>query len=266
MAFPAHARQTCALLGRGSLRWVWTQGGLTLAGRARSVAGMDALLFKNRLAVMGGAFVLGLLSALLVQPDTVLLQPVWQFVEVELPPRLTLGVTGLLCLVAFTLRIAAEAELGHAVYGQGETKGLVDSGPFSRVRNPLYVATWLFFAAITALWAPWPLWLAMMLLFARALHGMVRHEETLLLASLGAPYQGYLERVGRWMPKAGVRSGATAGWKDVLHAIPGNLGFLSLGAYRVAVAAGAPVKVAGALNLVLLVVWLVVLAMRRWGK
>ena len=48
-----------------------------------------------------------------------------------------------------------------------------------------------------------------------------------------------------------------------MPAVLGNLGFLSLGLYRVAVALGAPARQLGAVNLLLLGTWLAILLKRR---
>jgi protein-S-isoprenylcysteine O-methyltransferase Ste14 len=80
---------------------------------------------------------------------------------------------------------------------------LVDSGPFGRVRNPLYLGNtllWLGFALSARL-----LWLApvIVLLLAFEYHAIVRWEETLLTARIGESYRRYMERVPRWMPRLG---------------------------------------------------------------
>lgn len=229
---------------------------------------MGAWLFRHRLSVMGGAFLAALGSAVasaqLMNTNLWLLRPVWALTNLD-PPLWTLALSGVGCLCAFFIRTWGESHLGAAVYGQGETAGLMDRGPFARVRNPLYLGTWLFFASTVALWAPAILWLLMSALFAAALHAMVLHEETLLQVSLGAPYVGYLQRVPRWLPRLSTQD-THAGRIPVMPAVWGNLGLLSLGLYRLAWALGVPLEIPGALNLLALCTWLGVVLFRRWRR
>jgi len=77
---------------------------------------------------------------------------------------------------------------------------LVASGPFARLRNPLYVgniALWVGFALTARL-----VWLAPVILALLALeyHAIVRWEEMLLESRLGQAYRDYAARVPRWIP------------------------------------------------------------------
>lgn len=87
---------------------------------------------------------------------------------------------------------------------------LVTTGPFARLRNPLYagnVALWLGFTMIAGV-----AWLVPVVLFVLAIeyHAIVRWEEGLLTARIGAPYRTYLATVPRWVPllQPGVTPGA----------------------------------------------------------
>ena len=78
---------------------------------------------------------------------------------------------------------------------------LVSSGPFARVRNPLYVgniAIWVGFALTARL-----VWLApvIVLLLGLEYHAIVRWEEQLLEDRLGDGYRSYKSRVPRWAPR-----------------------------------------------------------------
>ena len=80
---------------------------------------------------------------------------------------------------------------------------LIDSGPFARVRNPLYVGNillWVGFAFSARL--PW-LAPAAVILLAFEYHAIVRWEETLLAMRLGDAYLDYMTRVPRWIPRLG---------------------------------------------------------------
>ena len=233
---------------------------------------VGGLLFRHRAKVMAGAFVTALLSAVLARglpQQHMAFWPLWRLVGETAPPPATLLVTGVACLLAFWLRVAGEARLGRAVFGQGATQRLVTDGPFKVNRNPLYTATYLFFVAITCLWAPALAWLAGCAVFAWALNTMVAHEESLLLPQLGADYQRYLDSVGRWLPTLGKRGAKPAQlpampWRSVALAALGNIGFASLGAFRVGLALGGNAQVLGAINVGLLSLWLVMLAVRRF--
>lgn len=77
---------------------------------------------------------------------------------------------------------------------------LVSSGPFARVRNPLYVgniAIWIGFALTARL-----VWLAPVILILLGLeyHAIVRWEEQLLESRRGEEYRDYTSRVPRWFP------------------------------------------------------------------
>lgn len=229
---------------------------------------MGAILFRYRLAVMVSAFGLALGAALT--------QRQWAGSSAALRPLATLGgeglkaavlaVSGLVLMLAFALRTASEARLGADVYGQGETERLVTEGPFGWCRNPLYLGTWLFFTGAVALWAPVVIWVIGSALFFFALDAMVRHEEGLLAPRYGAAYGRYLERVPRWLPRP-VRTDIPAPpVRALAWAALGNLGLFSLGAFRLGVAAGGPVRALGGVNLVLLTIWLSVIVLRRMKR
>lgn len=230
---------------------------------------MGALLFRYRLAVMVSAFGLALGAALT--------QRQWASGELAaLRPLAALGgdglkttvlaLSGLVLLLAFALRTASEARLGEDVYGQGETERLITEGPFGWCRNPLYLGTWLFFTGAVVLWAPVLVWLVGSALFFFALDRMVRYEEGLLAPRYGEAYGRYLERVPRWLPRPVTSDIPAPSPRAFAWAALGNLGLLSLGAFRLGVAAGGPVRALGAINLVLLTVWLSVIVLRRMKR
>ena len=80
-----------------------------------------------------------------------------------------------------------------------DTWGLVDTGPYGRVRNPLYLGNVLMFTGLGAICGP--LWAALWCL-ALCTHYtfIVRWEESNLRKKLGNPYADYLNRVPRWLP------------------------------------------------------------------
>jgi protein-S-isoprenylcysteine O-methyltransferase Ste14 len=104
---------------------------------------------------------------------------------------------------------------------------LIDTGPFSLVRNPLYLGNILLWTGF-ALAAHIP-WLApvILALLAAEYHAIVRWEERLLEARLGEPYRVYQQRVPRWIPKlTGVTKLDSPGvfsWRETLFSERGTL-------------------------------------------
>lgn len=120
----------------------------------------------------------------------------------EAPPSAVLVGTGVaITIIGELIRLWGVHHIGAISRTRSERLGpLVASGPFARVRNPLYVgniALWVGFAMTARL-----VWLAPMILVLLALeyHAIVRWEETLLESRLGQAYRDYAARVPRWMP------------------------------------------------------------------
>ncbi len=109
---------------------------------------------------------------------------------------------------------------------------LVVSGPFAYVRNPLYfgnIALWVGFALSARL-----VWMAPVIAVVLALeyHAIVRWEECLLDQRLGEPYRAYMNKVPRWIPRAGAGSSsgvASYRWRDTLFSERGTLIAIAVG-------------------------------------
>ena len=104
---------------------------------------------------------------------------------------------------------------------------LIDTGPFSLVRNPLYLGNillWLGFSISARL-----IWLApfIVLLLSVEYHAIVRWEERLLESRIGRTYRDYTLRVPRWLPllRAPVRlhGAAPFSWGETLRSERGTL-------------------------------------------
>ncbi len=104
---------------------------------------------------------------------------------------------------------------------------LIDTGPFSLVRNPLYLGNillWLGFAVSARL-----AWLApfFALVLMAEYHAIVRWEEQLLESRLGAPYRDYTRRVPRWVPllrtPAQLTGAAAFSWRATFYSERGTL-------------------------------------------
>ncbi|MGE3512347.1 MAG: isoprenylcysteine carboxylmethyltransferase family protein, partial [Vicinamibacterales bacterium] len=107
-----------------------------------------------------------------------------------------------LVAVGEALRLWAVHHIGVISRTRSDRLGpLISSGPFARVRNPLYlgnIGLWAGFTVSAGL-----LWMTPVVLGLLALeyHAIVRWEETLLSARIGGPYRRYVERVPRWFPR-----------------------------------------------------------------
>ena len=120
----------------------------------------------------------------------------------EAPPSAVLVGTGVaITVVGELIRLWGVHHIGAISRTRSDRLGpLVDSGPFDRLRNPLYVgniALWVGFALTARL-----VWLApiTLLLLGLEYHAIVRWEETLLESRLGQAYRDYAARVPRWLP------------------------------------------------------------------
>lgn len=104
---------------------------------------------------------------------------------------------------------------------------LISTGPFSLVRNPLYlgnIALWAGFAVSARL-----VWLAPLIIVVVGLeyHAIVRWEEQLLAARFGDSYRAYAARVPRWVPTlaraAHAPSPSVYSWRETFFSERGTL-------------------------------------------
>jgi protein-S-isoprenylcysteine O-methyltransferase Ste14 len=104
-----------------------------------------------------------------------------------------------LLFLGFILRIWAQQ---HLHYRLKVRKSLTMTGPYSFIRNPLYVGNMVM--CLGAVITSELLWLAPITLsycfFIYSL--VVQYEEEHLLEKYGEPYQGYLSEIPRWLPRA----------------------------------------------------------------
>jgi len=136
------------------------------------------------------------------------------------------------------IRLAAVRQIGVISRTRSDRLGpLIATGPFARVRNPLYlgnIGLWVGIALSAGL--PWlaPVMAALLLV---EYHAIVRWEEQLLASRLGGEYAAYAARVPRWIPSASGLKGrrSTAGlqpthgsearfsWRETLFSERGTL-------------------------------------------
>jgi protein-S-isoprenylcysteine O-methyltransferase Ste14 len=233
--------------------------------RTATVLAMGALLFRHRLAVILGFFGVAVAVVIIVARGAEA-----EGISTTIGPRSPLFLpSGVGCLLAFGLRAWGEARVGAAVYGQRASSRLVTSGPFAVVRHPLYVGTWLFFAASTAPYLPPAVAAVLGLAFAVVLRTIAVFEEGELERVHGDGWRRYAGAVPRFvgLPRAGLDAdGVVVTVRDWGLACLSNVGMLAIGGYRVVVGAGAGFRGLPTLTLVAVMLWLVVVVVRRFRR
>jgi protein-S-isoprenylcysteine O-methyltransferase Ste14 len=130
---------------------------------------------------------------------------------------MTVLVLGIVCaLAAAALRTWASAYLGPSVVHDSSMHGdsVMAAGPYRRVRNPLYVGTFVHTLALALPMPPSGAVFAIVLIGLLQLR-LIGREEAFLSARLGATYQEYCQRVPRLVPAISPRvadSGARPTW------------------------------------------------------
>lgn len=92
---------------------------------------------------------------------------------------------------------------------------IVDSGPYSICRNPLYFFSAVAAAGVGAQSGSFVTAILFFALCAIAFHFVILREERYLGANFGAPYADYLQRVPRFFPKPSLfKEGTVEGFKS----------------------------------------------------
>ncbi|MHA1565383.1 MAG: methyltransferase family protein [Alphaproteobacteria bacterium] len=109
-----------------------------------------------------------------------------------------------------------------AYIGGKKNRELVNIGPYSVVRNPLYVFNTIGVVGIGLLTGMFVFCLAVAAVFAVYNGWVIRREEDKLSAAFGPDYEAYLRRVPRWLPDPSL-------WRqpDLLH-VNANLLMISI--------------------------------------
>jgi protein-S-isoprenylcysteine O-methyltransferase Ste14 len=149
--------------------------------------------------------------------------------------RTWLVVIGVLTIAAGeALRFWGVHHIGTVSRTRSDRLGpLIDTGPFSMVRNPLYLGNillWVGFALAAGL--PW-LAPAIAGMLAAEYHAIVRWEERLLESRLGDAYRRYQREVPRWMPRwrhaPGAETATGFSVRDTLYSERGTLIAIAVG-------------------------------------
>ena len=82
------------------------------------------------------------------------------------------------------------------------TKGhhLITTGPYARIRHPLYTGMFGWCAALSLLTANW-IFVAVCVLFILGLLWRIPKEEQMMIEAFGDEYKKYMQRTGRLFPK-----------------------------------------------------------------
>lgn len=145
---------------------------------------------------VGGFFLLAILLLYAIQP------PFLKLLEIPLPVWLRwagfgLGVIGTLLLAW------AQATLGRLWSAQlqfREGHELITSGPFARMRHPLYSGLFAYVIGLALLSASW-LFVAMAILTLAGMGFRTPREEQMMIEKFGDEYRGYMKRTWRFFPK-----------------------------------------------------------------
>jgi protein-S-isoprenylcysteine O-methyltransferase Ste14 len=149
---------------------------------------MREFLFKYR-----GKIPLPLMVAVLI----------WLFSRPQPPERnYTIIWVGLgISLVGEAIRIWAVGYAGASTRGkQAKAKQLVTGGPYSYVRNPIYIGNFLVSLGAVLTIQSWVVAAIFVFYFALVYHLIVEHEESYLGKEFGAAYRSYTEKVSRFFP------------------------------------------------------------------
>jgi protein-S-isoprenylcysteine O-methyltransferase Ste14 len=117
------------------------------------------------------------------------------------PRSATLGT--LLVVIGVLLRLYSGAFLGASTWSRNplpSAEGLVQNGPYSFVRHPLYVANLLILAGFATYTNA--LWLILISIagFAFQYHYIAAYEDSILEESLGEDFADYRRSVPAWIP------------------------------------------------------------------
>jgi protein-S-isoprenylcysteine O-methyltransferase Ste14 len=131
------------------------------------------------------------------------INPPWMEV-LSVPLPVWLRWTGVaLATVSFVLYIWSQATLGRAWSPHLQTRqkhGLVTSGPYTRIRHPIYLALLGFLSGIALLTANW-FFIALLAVSIVVLVLRIPKEEQMMIEEFGEEYRAYMQRTGRFLPK-----------------------------------------------------------------
>ena len=186
--------------------WAYIAGFLFLTARLARQTGEPIWLFakgRERQAVPAMLFRLAFFLGALLPLVTLWLEPqnpVWLLNRGDLGAPIRIGGMAMV-LAGGLIALYAQNYMGRSWRigaAEGHLGAIVDSGPFGRSRNPVFVGQVALFAGFLLARPDWvQATLATAVVLAVWLQ--VRIEETVLTRDLGAPYEAYRQRVRRWL-------------------------------------------------------------------
>ncbi len=146
--------------------------------------------------VIGGFLVVGLLAAYAIQPA-------WLAVLSIPIPGIIRWAGFILGLVGLGLWIWAQIALGKEWSPQlqlREKHRLITTGPYARMRHPLYSGMILWTGGLVLLTANW-IFVVLAVLVCSFFVARVPREEQMMIDEFGDEYREYMKRTGRVFPK-----------------------------------------------------------------
>ena len=132
-----------------------------------------------------------------------------------------------LTVIGELIRIIAVAYIGGiSRTRKGTVDNLVTSGPFSRLRNPLYAGNFLLSLGLSCLSGVWWFLILYLFLFWIQYIPIVAWEEALLEKKFGEEYLNYKKAVPRFFPKLG-KAGVSQGEYNFKKALKSERSTLS---------------------------------------
>jgi protein-S-isoprenylcysteine O-methyltransferase Ste14 len=108
-----------------------------------------------------------------------------------------------LATVSFVIYVWSRVTLGKEWSSElriGEEHHLVTTGPYARIRHPIYAALLSFLASLALISANW-LFVAVLVLSIVDLSLRMPREEQMMIATFGDEYEAYRQRTGRLLPR-----------------------------------------------------------------
>ena len=139
-------------------------------------------------------------------------------------------------LIGEGIRIWSVGYAGASTRGKkASARRLVTAGPYSYVRNPIYIGNFLVSLGVVLTIRSWFFTLLFVLYFVVVYSLIVRHEESFLASEFGDAYRSYTKSVYRFWPKWApyARAEGEFRWKELRKEYWTLLGF-SLGFVLVA--------------------------------
>jgi protein-S-isoprenylcysteine O-methyltransferase Ste14 len=116
------------------------------------------------------------------------------------PPAVALG--GMVIFLAIGLAgwaVLALVKAGNDPRPDRPDAAMVETGPYRRSRNPIYLGLLLGATGLALIWGTLWAWLGVAVLHGVLDRLVIAKEEAYLAARFGAAYEGYKGRVRRWM-------------------------------------------------------------------